>query len=105
MSSDQTTSKQIERSNGFRFVFANNFGIKVSDNDILLMLNNEQVVEEAKILMQEIGDVFTPRSMKILAHLLTEAVRQYETAIEPISVPEGKLEAISARFKVNAGNS
>jgi hypothetical protein len=77
-----------ERSPDFRFIYANRFGLKLSDNDIGLLLTNEQVIShEAYVVM-------TPRALKILSAVLADAVHNLERQIGEIKLPEQAISAI-----------
>ena len=83
-----------ERSRDFRFIYANGFGLKVSDNDIGLLLTNEQFVGSEPIISYEGYVIMTPRALKILATILGDAVLNLEKQIGEIAVPPEAMAAI-----------
>jgi len=84
----------IERSHDFRFIYANGFGLKLSDNDIGLLLTNEQFVGTESIISYEGYVIMTPRALKILATILGDAVINLENKIGEITIPPETLAAI-----------
>jgi len=86
----------IERSRDFRFIYANGFGLKLSDNDIGLLLSNEQYVGTEPVTSYEGYVIMTPRALKILATILGDAVLNLEKQIGEIAVPPETLAAIKA---------
>lgn len=81
-----------------RFLYGNAFRLKVSDNDIAVTISNQHAfgdddgityVDEATIMM-------TPRSLKVLSIVLTNAIEDYEKQFGAVSLPAGFEEKLAA---------
>jgi hypothetical protein len=88
-----------QKTKDFRFVFANTFGLKMSDGDVTLMLGHEEQFSATdKTVYEEVGVNMTHRAAKLLSVLLTEAVRDFEDANGPIPLAQEKVDKITATF-------
>jgi hypothetical protein len=84
----------------FRIVFTNSFALRFNDNDVLIRFSiDPDPANPAAPTVEEVGVVMTPRSVKLLAHALTEAIGAFEAAVGPISVPQEKLDSITESLR------
>ena len=81
-------SEKRERSKDFRFIFANAFNVKFSDNDVALTLANQHVFggEKDTTYVDEAVLMMTPKTAKLLARILNNIVSELESQIGPIAL-------------------
>jgi hypothetical protein len=95
--------KRPTQAKDFRIVFANAFTVRFGDNDALLKFAMDFDSSDLDApLVEEVGVVMTPRSVKLLAHALTESISAFEAALGPIQVPKSKLNGISESIRSRA---
>lgn len=83
----------IEKSRDFRIIYANRFGLRVSDNDFGLSLANDSVIETEQVVTQEVYVAMTPKAVKILTRILSDAVKGFEDQFGEISISEESFTA------------
>jgi hypothetical protein len=83
-----------------RRVFANAFTIRFSDNDVSLgfVYTDDPANEESGEVAATV--VLTPRSVKVLTHVLLETIKVHEEQVGEIPLPEGKLEGIRGKIQM-----
>ena len=91
------------RSKDFRYVFVNAFGLRLGDNDVTLTLGMHEGGDPEDML-EEVGVIMTPRSLKIILNSLGNALKAYESQLGEISVPPGKLSS-SFEEMIEAGKA
>ena len=91
-----STDEKVSGSPG-PYVFANAFQLTFGDNDVTIQFGIERkgpnVPPGAQI--PQINVIMTPRSTKILAHILMATIQRFEKDIGPIPVAPGQLESLT----------
>ena len=78
------------RSKDFRYIFANAFALRFSDNDVTLTLGMHEGGDPEDML-EEVAVVMTPRTMKIIVNNISNVIEQFETDVGEILIPSAKL--------------
>jgi Protein of unknown function (DUF3467) len=98
--SPKPKEKKTAQSKDFRIIFANLFTIRFGDNDVLVKFAMEEDASDLDAPnIEEVGVVMTPRSAKLFAHALTEAINAFEAALGSIQVPQSKLDGITESIR------
>ena len=85
------------RSPDFRLIYANALGMRASDNDFQITLSIE-IGAETQSFQEEATVMISPRTAKLLWHMLGGALEEIEKTTGPITIDEKKL----AGLKVTA---
>ena len=78
------------RSKDFRYVFANAFRVRFSDNDVTLTLG---ITEDhgGEGMLDEVAVIMTPTTLKIFLNNMITVLQKVEADSGEIPVPSGKL--------------
>src|SRR4051812_35086045 len=93
-----------KRAKDFRYVFASTFGARASDNDIAVVVGIDEGDTPGEIIEEQVGIIMTPRSAKLLHHILGQVLDRIEKATGDISIAPDKLEQISRDLRGAATN-
>lgn len=78
------------RSNDFRYIFANAFGLRFSDNDVTLTFGIHEGGDPEDML-EEVAVVMTPRTMKIIVNNISNVIEKFEADVGEIQIPSSKM--------------
>ena len=87
------------RSKDFRYVFANAFSVRLSDNEVALTFGLNEGDPEKVEIFEEVAVVMTPRTLKIVLNNLGNALTAMETQFGEVSVPPEKLSSSFEEMK------
>ena len=83
-----------ERSKDFRYVFANAFSVRLSDNEITIKFGMDEGGDPKNLdILDEVAVVMTPKTLKIMLNNLGNALTAMEAQFGEVSVPPEKLSA------------
>src|SRR5437868_3079939 len=92
--------KKVTRSPTWQVVYSNVTGLKFGDNDAQIIFGLDQdIAKPGTDVLEQVTVVMTPRSLKILAHLLSIVIENFESNVGPIPVSAEKLKTISDSVK------
>lgn len=92
------------RSENFRWVFTNALGIQLSENEALITVGFAQdVTKPVESNVEEVGIIMTPRTAKLLMHVLQNAIGSWEKAHNTqIPIAPEKLAEIEKAMQTSA---
>jgi hypothetical protein len=94
---ESLSPQKIIKSNDWRVVYANTFGLVFGDNDVRITLALDQDPQKPGTeLLEQVAVMMTPRTAKILAHTLSFVIANYEVAHGVISMPQEIIDKLNA---------
>lgn len=92
---NQKKKKRVIRSESYSECVGTNFRLRLNDNLCELGIAYETTVGEEEVLREEGKVILTPRSLKSLSLLLTQAVASFEAKLGEIKMGPKQSEAIA----------
>lgn len=93
---------KTQRGSDFRAVPADAFSMRLNDNMAQLIFGMEIGPGSVdKEILENTMVGLTPRSLKVLGMIITQAVASFESVSGPIPLPPGKVEELTAAIKMN----
>lgn len=77
------------KSGDFRYIYSNSFTVHMGDNDCVILFGMDtDPTQPGRKIRDEVGVVLTPKSAKMFALGLLQAVEGLESIVGTISVPQ-----------------
>jgi hypothetical protein len=93
--------KKTERGNDFRVVGADAFSMRMNDNTAQIIFGLEVGVKPDEYILENTLVALSPRSLKVLGLIITQAITSFEGVNGPIPLPPGKMEELEKAIKIN----
>jgi hypothetical protein len=93
--SDKSARPTIVRSNEYREFVATNFGLRTNDNLCELIFAFQTARDDQDVVQEQAKAILTPRSLKTVWVLLSEAIRQFEAKHGEIELKGTKIKELA----------